>query len=71
MKSNPPLPRNKQVDAISWAASKAGTSYGKYMLTLTDKQKQKIYSDYRDYMATREKEALSYIVETKKKKKCR
>lgn len=41
MKSNPPLPRNKQVDAISWAASKAGTSYGKYMLTLTDKQKQK------------------------------
>ena len=69
MKSNPPLPRNKQVDAISWAASKAGTSYGKYMLTLTDKQKQKIYSDYRDYMATRENEALSYIVETEKKKK--
>ena len=69
MKSNPPLPRNKQVDAISWAASKAGTSYGKYMLTLTDKQKQKIYSDYRDYMATREKEALSYIVETEKNKK--
>jgi hypothetical protein len=69
MKSNPPLPRNKQVDAISWAASKAGTSYGKYMLTLTDKQKQKIYSDYRDYMATREMEALSYIVETEKKKK--
>jgi hypothetical protein len=69
MKSNPPLPRNKQVDAIPWAASKAGTSYGKYMLTLTDKQKQKIYSDYRDYMATREKEALSYIVETEKKKK--
>jgi len=43
MKSSPPLPRNKQVDAISWAASKAGTSYGKYMLTLTDKEKQRIY----------------------------
>ena len=71
MKSSPPLPRNKQADAISWAASKAGTSYGKYMLTLTDKEKQRIYCNYRNFLAEREKEALSYIVETKKKKKCR
>ena len=53
------------------AVSKAGASYGKYMLTLTDKEKQRIYCNYRNYLAEREKEALSYIVETKKKKKCR
>jgi len=69
MNQHPPLPRNKQVDAISWAASKAGTSYGKYMLTLTDKEKQRIYCDYRNYLAERENEALSYIVETEKKTK--
>ena len=69
MNQHPPLPRNKQVDAISWAASKVGTSYGKYMLTLTDKEKQRIYCDYRTYLAERENEALSYIVETEKKTK--
>lgn len=39
------LPKQKRSEAIAWAAGNAGTSYGKMMLTLTDKQKQAIYID--------------------------
>ena len=63
------LPKQKRTEAIAWAAGKAGTSYGKLMLTLTDKQKQAIYKDYQKHLEEKERISLSWIMEEEAKKK--
>ena len=63
------LPKQKRTEAIAWAAGKAGTSYGKLMLTLTDKQKQAIYKDYQKHLEEKERRALSWIREEEIKTK--
>lgn len=57
------LPKQKRSEAIAWAAGNAGTSYGKMMLTLTDKQKQAIYKEYQKHLEEKERMALSRIME--------
>ena len=63
------LPKQKRTEAIAWAAENAGTSYGKLMLTLTDKQKQAIYKDYQKHLEEKERRALSWIREEEIKTK--
>ena len=63
------LPKQKRSEAIAWAAGKAGTSYGKMMLTLTDKQKQAIYKEYQMHLEEKERRALSWIREEEIKTK--
>ena len=63
------LPKQKRTEAIAWAAGKAGTSYGKLMLTLTDKQKQAIYKDYQKHLEEKERRALTRIMEEEIKTK--
>lgn len=48
-----PLPKEKHIDAITWAASAAGTSYGRYIQHLTPQEKEKIYNDYQNYLHDR------------------
>lgn len=48
-----PLPKEKHLDAISWAASSAGVSYGRYIQQLTAQEKEKIYNDYQKYLHDR------------------
>lgn len=62
------LTKDKHTAAIAWAANQAGISYGKMMLTLTEKQKQKIYADYQAELNRKEKEMRSWIKEEGKTK---
>jgi len=63
------LTNQQRVEAIAWAAENAGTSYGKIMLALTDKQKQAIYKDYQKHLEEKERISLSWIMEEEAKKK--
>lgn len=63
------LTNQQRVEAIAWAAENAGTSYGKIMLTLTEKQKQAIYKDYQKHLEEKERISLSWIREEEAKKK--
>ena len=63
------LPKGKRSVAVAWAAEQAGTSYGKFMLTLTDAQKQSIYKRYQKHLEEKEQEALSYIMDNEKQRK--
>ena len=52
----PALPRSQQLDAISWAAKKAGTSYGKFSTTLTGAEKEQICEEYARLLAKKRRE---------------
>lgn len=41
-----PLPPKKRLDAIEWAANQQGMSYGKFVITLTEQDKRRIYDEY-------------------------
>lgn len=47
------LTKSQQLDAISWAAKKAGMSYGKYSSTLTEEDKTRIYAEYAQLLAAK------------------
>ncbi len=44
------LSKGSKLSAVCWAAEKAGLSYGKFVQSLDEKQKQAIYTDYAAYM---------------------
>lgn len=53
------LSKAQQLDAINWAANKAGLSYGVYSVSLRESDKERIYEDYARLLAQeREKEKL-------------
>ena len=41
------LKESQKLDAIAWKASKEKTSYGSYIISLTNNEKEKIYDEYR------------------------
>lgn len=50
------LPRSQRLDAISWAANKAGSTYGKFSATLTGPEKERIYEEYARLLAAKRRE---------------
>lgn len=50
------LSKSQQLDAISWAANKAGTTYGKFSATLTGTEKEQIYTEYAKLLAAKRRE---------------
>jgi len=44
------------IAAIAWAADQVGLSYGRFAAALDKKAKIKIYTEYADFLAKREKE---------------
>jgi len=56
LKEKKPLSRSQQLDAISWAAKKAGTSYGKFSATLTGAEKEQICEKYARLLAKKRRE---------------
>ena len=50
------LSKSQQLDAISWAANKAGTTYGKFSTTLTGPEKERIYEEYARLLAAKRRE---------------
>ena len=50
------ISKSQQLDAISWAAKKAGLSYGKYSTTLTEEDKERIYTEYAQLLAAKRRE---------------
>ena len=55
-KENDGLSRSQQLDAISWAAKKAGSTYGKFSVTLTASDKERIYTEYAKLLAAKRRE---------------
>lgn len=52
-KETPPV---NTIAAIAWAADKHGLSYGRFAPTLDKKAKLRIYTEYAEFLAAREKE---------------
>ena len=51
-----PLPPKKRLDAIEWAANQQGMSYGKFVITLTEQDKRRIYDEYEAILEERVRE---------------
>lgn len=49
------LTPQERLDALCWAANKAGQSYGKFSTRLTQSEKEDIYEQYRTLLLRREK----------------
>lgn len=45
-----PMTDREKLNAIVWAASQAEMSYGKFVQTLNDAGKARIYREYRKYL---------------------
>ena len=52
----PALPKAQRLDAISWAANKAGSTYGKFSAALTGPEKERIYEEYARLLAAKRRE---------------
>jgi len=50
------LSKSQQLDAISWAAKKAGSTYGKFSVTLTASDKERIYAEYAQLLSAKRRE---------------
>ena len=61
------LSRAEQLDAITWAANKAGKSYGRFSSRLTTEEKNEIYHAYREWQKERAAEFHERMQERKKK----
>ncbi len=44
------------IAAIAWAADRVGLSYGRFAPTLDKMEKSRIYTEYAEFLAAREKE---------------
>ncbi|MCD7885642.1 MAG: hypothetical protein LUI87_18405 [Lachnospiraceae bacterium] len=50
------LKESQKLDAIAWKASKEKTSYGSYIISLTNDEKEKIYDEYELWIKEKEEE---------------
>ena len=50
------LSTTDQLDAITWAANRAGVSYGQFSSRLTEAEKETIYAEYQAWQAERQAE---------------
>lgn len=57
-----PLPPKKRLDAIEWAANQRGMSYGKFVMTLSEQDKRRIYDEYEAILEERTKKINAAIV---------
>ena len=55
----------EQLDAITWAANRAGKSYGQFSSRLTTGEKNEIYREYQEWQKEREAEIHERILEIK------
>ncbi len=55
------LSKGSQLSALCWAAEKAGLSYGKFVQSLDEKQKQAIYTKYAAYTKTKNEQESASI----------
>ena len=62
MKKKEEIPPVNTIAAIAWAADKQGLSYGRFASTLDKKAKLRIYTEYAEFLATRQKEAAKESV---------
>ena len=60
------LSRAEQLDAITWAANRAGKSYGRFSSRLTTEEKNEIYREYQEWQKERAAEIHERIQERKK-----
>ena len=54
-----------RIAAISWAAQRQGTTYGRLVGTLGPAEKEQIYAEYEEYQAARERETDARIEATR------
>ena len=57
--------RKKHMAAISWAAQKQNSTYGKLVGTLDASEKEQIYAEYVEYQAAREREIDARVEATR------
>lgn len=57
--------RKKHMAAISWAAQRQGTTYGRLVGTLGPAEKEQIYADYEEYQTARGRETDARVVATR------
>ena len=49
------LAENRHIDAMTWAAERAGMSYGKFAQTLPPGGREQVYEEYRRYLIEKER----------------
>lgn len=57
-----------EINAIAWAAQRAGASYGQFAATLTAEQKEQIFLDYREMKRQQGEELLERMKQRKHKR---
>ena len=48
---------NETLNAIAWAATKAGESYGTFIINLSHKERERIKEEYKAFLEKRERDA--------------
>ena len=63
------LEDNQKINAIAWEAKKRNLSYGIFSSTLTEENKNKIYTEYEKYLRIKKEAEQERIRKFSKKKK--
>ena len=62
------LSKDKRLTALAWAAARAGLSYGRFTVNMTQKDKLKIYKQYQAYLDRKAAGEVAQPRETESKK---
>ena len=65
------LPQSKHLDALTWAADRAGMSYGRFVQTLSAVDRTRIYRQYQKHLDEKEKEKQQLTTPPQKKERKR
>lgn len=65
------LPQSKHLDALTWAADQANMSYGRFVQTLSDVGRTRIYWQYQKHLDEKEKEKQQLTTPPQKKERKR
>ena len=68
-KTKSPLPQNKHIDALTWAADRADMSYGRFVQTLSAVDRTRIYRQYQKHLDEKEKQQLTTPPQKKERKR--